>query len=109
MIKPSDYPADAVGNLVVYVPGSAGREAEAPVIIQNHLDMVTVKTDDKEHNFSTDPLSLQVEEGWLLADRTTLGADNGIGCAGGHSPREQLEIATVPPFWHLLTALLERL
>jgi len=73
--------ADDAGNLVVYVPGSSGRESEPPVIVQNHLDMVTVKTGDKVHDFSVDPLTLQVEEGWLLADRTTLGADNGVGCA----------------------------
>ncbi|MEP5763006.1 MAG: beta-Ala-His dipeptidase [Halieaceae bacterium] len=72
---------DTAGNLVVYVPGSVGREQDPVVIIQNHLDMVTVKTDDKQHDFSTEPLSLQVEEGWLLADRTTLGADNGLGAA----------------------------
>jgi dipeptidase D len=72
---------DAAGNLVVYVPGSSEREQQSPVVIQNHLDMVTVKTDDKEHNFSADPLMLRVVDGWLLADRTTLGADNGLGCA----------------------------
>jgi dipeptidase D len=72
---------DSRGNVVVQVPASSGRESEAPVIIQNHLDMVTVKTDDKQHDFHSDSLSLKVEQGWLLADRTTLGADNGIGCA----------------------------
>ena len=76
-----DWKTDGRGNLVVYVPGSEGRREESPVIIQNHLDMVTVKTDDKQHDFESDPLTLHVEEGWLLADRTTLGADNGIGCA----------------------------
>lgn len=75
------WKTDARGNLVVYVPGTAGRERADPVIIQNHLDMVTVKTDDKQHDFERDPLTLAVEDGWLLADRTTLGADNGIGCA----------------------------
>lgn len=75
------WQTDARGNLVVRVPGSAGRESESAVIIQNHLDMVTVKTDDKQHDFTRDPLALKVEEDWLLADRTTLGADNGIGCA----------------------------
>ena len=73
--------SDARGNVVIKVPGSPGRESEPVVIVQNHLDMVTVKTDDKTHDFATDPLTLQVEDGWLLADRTTLGADNGIGCA----------------------------
>ncbi|WP_116369101.1 beta-Ala-His dipeptidase [Parahaliea mediterranea] len=75
------WKTDTVGNLVVYVPGSAGREGEEAVIIQNHLDMVTVKTEDKAHDFHRDPLDLQVVDGWLRADRTTLGADNGIGCA----------------------------
>lgn len=72
---------DAIGNLVVYVPASPGREGNGTVIIQNHLDMVTVKNGDKTHDFFTDPLSLKVEDGWLLADQTTLGADNGVGCA----------------------------
>ena len=76
-----EWATDDEGNLVVRVPGSTGREQESPVIIQNHLDMVTVKTEDKAHDFSADPLSLQVKEGWLCADRTTLGADNGVGCA----------------------------
>ena len=72
---------DEVGNLVVTVPASPGMEGKGTVIIQNHLDMVTVKTGDKEHDFYTQPLTLEVKEGWLKADRTTLGADNGIGCA----------------------------
>ena len=72
---------DAQGNLVVSVAATPGRENGARVIIQNHLDMVTVKTAGKEHDFTSDPLSLVVEEGWLRADRTTLGADNGVGCA----------------------------
>ncbi|MEJ2531149.1 MAG: beta-Ala-His dipeptidase [Halioglobus sp.] len=72
---------DDAGNLVVTVAASAGREDRPAVIIQNHLDMVTVKTGDKEHDFHTQPLALQVADGWLSADRTTLGADNGVGCA----------------------------
>ncbi len=76
-----EWRQDDAGNLVVYVKGSAGREQESAVVIQNHLDMVTVKTDDAQHDFSNDGLTLQVENGWLLADRTTLGADNGLGCA----------------------------
>ncbi len=75
------WQTDAVGNVVVRVPASAGREGSGTVVVQNHLDMVTVKTEDKEHDFSRDPLDLRVVDGWLQADRTTLGADNGIGCA----------------------------
>lgn len=75
------YQLDEVGNIVVRVPASSGREERPVVIVQNHLDMVTVKTSDKVHDFERDPLTLQVKEGWLSADRTTLGADNGVGCA----------------------------
>lgn len=76
-----EHAGDAAGNLVVYVPASPGHEAAETVVIQNHLDMVTVKTGDKEHDFNKDPLTLSVEDGWLTADRTTLGADNGLGAA----------------------------
>ena len=72
---------DDEGNIVVAVAASAGMEDHGTVIIQNHLDMVTVKTGDKDHDFDHDPLQLQVVDGWLSADRTTLGADNGVGCA----------------------------
>ena len=75
------WKSDAAGNLVIYVPGTPGYQNHPTVIIQNHLDMVTVKTADKEHDFSQDPLALKIEDGWLLADRTTLGADNGVGAA----------------------------
>ncbi len=72
---------DEVGNLLVSVPASGAMEGRPTVIIQNHLDMVTVKTGDKTHDFHTQPLTLEVKDGWLKADRTTLGADNGLGCA----------------------------
>ena len=72
---------DTEGNIVVSVAASPGREGRATVLIQNHLDMVTVKTSDKVHDFERDPLDLRVQDGWLSADRTTLGADNGVGCA----------------------------
>ncbi len=72
---------DAFGNLVIRVPATPGMETRPTLIIQNHVDMVTVKADDKEHDFFHDPLTLQTEDDWLLADRTTLGADNGVGCA----------------------------
>jgi dipeptidase D len=77
----ADYKVDQAGNLVIYVPGSTGRETEGPVVIQNHLDMVTVKRDDIEHDFEQDALELKTNDGWLTANGTTLGADNGLGCA----------------------------
>lgn len=72
---------DAVGNVIIYVPGKNGREKDAPVIIQNHIDMVTDALAGREIDFSRDPIKTLVDGDWLTADRTTLGADNGIGCA----------------------------
>lgn len=72
---------DTAGNLVVYVPATPGHESAQTVAIQNHLDMVTVKTAETNHDFKEDPLTLQVDNGWLKATGTTLGADNGVGVA----------------------------
>lgn len=93
---------DDEGNLVVSVAATEGREAHPAVIIQNHLDMVTVKTADKDHDFSRDPLSLQVQDGWLSADRTTLGADNGVGCAAALAVMTDPEVEH-PPLQLLFT------
>lgn len=95
-----EHAGDAAGNLVVYVPASPGCEAAQTVVIQNHLDMVTVKTGDKEHDFNSDPLTLKVEDGWLKADRTTLGADNGLGAAAA------LAVMTDPTVLHPALELL---
>lgn len=72
---------DGVGNVIVYVPASAGYENHQTVIIQNHMDMVTDATPDRKINFAQDPIVTFRDGDWIKADRTTLGADNGIGCA----------------------------
>ncbi len=77
----STWKEDAKGNVVVYVPASEDRKDAEPLLVQNHVDMVCDNTPDRSINFETDPIELKLEGDWLLADRTTLGADNGIGCA----------------------------
>jgi len=72
---------DPAGNLVIQVPASAGYEDAPTLILQGHMDMVCEKTPDSPHNFATDPIRCIVDGDWLHADRTTLGADNGIGIA----------------------------
>lgn len=72
---------DAVGNVIIYVPATAGYENHETVIIQNHMDMVTDATPDRNINFAQDPIVTLRDGDWIKADRTTLGADNGIGCA----------------------------
>jgi dipeptidase D len=76
-----DHSADTVGNLVVRVPATPGMEQRPTVIVQGHMDMVCEKTPDSPHNFATDPIRSSIAGDWLSADRTTLGADNGIALA----------------------------
>jgi dipeptidase D len=73
--------ADDAGNLVIRVPGRGAGEGAQALILQGHMDMVCEKTPDSPHDFSKDPLKLTTEGEWLHADRTTLGADNGIALA----------------------------
>lgn len=78
-----EYKVDKAGNIIIYVPGKNGRENDAPVIVQNHIDMVTDAIPSKKINFQEDKLDILVDGDWVTADGTTLGADNGIGCAAG--------------------------
>ena len=70
---------DEVWNVIVKKPAYKGYEKHSPVMIQGHIDMVCVKTAESNHNFDTDPLELYVEDGFLKAKGTTLGADCGHG------------------------------
>lgn len=72
---------DGVGNVIVYVPATQGREKEVPLIVQNHMDMVTDALPEKRIDFTRDPITTFREGDWIKAEGTTLGADNGIGCA----------------------------
>ncbi|MCP4213222.1 MAG: aminoacyl-histidine dipeptidase [bacterium] len=72
---------DAVKNIVIKVPGGPGYENAPIVVIQGHMDMVCEKTPDSPHDFSKDPIKMVFEGEWLTADKTTLGADNGIAIA----------------------------
>ena len=72
---------DAAGNVIMRAAATPGMEKRRGVILQGHMYMVPQKTGDSKHNFLTDPITTLVEGDWLTADRTTLGADNGIGVA----------------------------
>lgn len=70
---------DKVGNVIIYIPGSEGFQKSKPVLIQNHIDMVTDAIPEKIINFLNDPIEPYVDGDWVKAKGTTLGADNGIG------------------------------
>ena len=72
--------ADAFGNVVLRKPATPGREGRPAVVLQAHLDMVG-QSRDVGFDFETRPIQAFVEQGWVFADGTTLGADDGIGVA----------------------------
>lgn len=72
---------DRRGNLVVRKPASPGREGRPTVVLQAHLDMVCEQDRGGTHDFRRDPIRPVVDGGWVRAQGTTLGADDGIGAA----------------------------
>ena len=75
------YRTDETGNLVICKPASAGMEGAPGVVLQSHVDMVCEKNSDVPFDFMNDPIRTCIEEGWVKACGTTLGADDGIGMA----------------------------
>lgn len=72
---------DAVGNVIIKKPASAGMEDRKTVILQSHLDMVHQKNADTDFDFSTQGIQSYIDGDWVKAKGTTLGADNGMGVA----------------------------
>lgn len=72
---------DVAGNVIMRKPASPGYENRKGVILQAHMDMVPQKSPDSKHNFETDPIETHITDGWVYANNTTLGADDGIGVA----------------------------
>ena len=77
----TEFKEDKVGNIIAYVPASKGYEKAPTVVLQGHIDMVCEKNKDKKFDFENDPIQLKKVDGWITADGTTLGSDNGIGVA----------------------------
>ena len=72
---------DETGNVLIRKPATPGYENRKTVILQSHMDMVCDKLVDVEFDFDHDAIKTYVEGEWLTAEGTTLGADDGIGCA----------------------------
>ncbi len=76
-----DTKVDETGNVIIRKPATPGMENRQTVILQSHMDMVCDKLVDVEFDFDNDPIRTYVDGEWLTAEGTTLGADDGIGCA----------------------------
>lgn len=72
---------DEAGNVLISKAATPGREGAPVVILQTHMDMVCEKNRDKKIDFENDPIEPYIEDGWVKANGTTLGADCGIGIA----------------------------
>ena len=72
---------DELLNVIIKRKGTGKLENAKTLILQGHTDMVCEKTNDSDHDFSKDPIELIEEDGFLRANNTTLGADNGIAIA----------------------------
>lgn len=76
-----EYVVDKAGNVIIKKQATPGFEARPTLILQSHMDMVCEKDSNVAHNFDTDPIDIYVEDDWVKAKGTTLGADNGMGIA----------------------------
>lgn len=87
---------DKAGNLLIFKNASPGKENYGIITLQAHLDMVCEKNEGTDHDFLTDPLDLYIEDGYIKARGTTLGADNGIGVAAALAVLDSSDISHGP-------------
>ena len=72
---------DEAGNVLIVKSAAPGYESVPAIVLQSHSDMVCEKNEGVEHDFAKDPIKYEIEDGWMIAPDTTLGADCGIGIA----------------------------
>lgn len=72
---------DETGNVLIRKPATPGMENKETIVLQSHMDMVCENTPERQIDFMNDPIETYVDGEWLKAKGTTLGADDGIGCA----------------------------
>lgn len=72
---------DPTGNVLIRKPATSGKETCKTVVLQGHLDMVHEKSLDSLFDFDQQGIQMYVDNDWVRAKETTLGADNGIGVA----------------------------
>lgn len=76
-----DTYVDKIGNVIITKPATKGMENRKTIILQSHIDMVHQKNSDTDFDFDTQGIQSYIDNDWVKAKGTTLGADNGIGAA----------------------------
>jgi|TARA_B110001450_G_scaffold255755_1_gene284134 dipeptidase D len=84
---------DGTGNVVIVKSATSNMENRKTVILQSHLDMVHEKNNDVDFDFDNSGIKMYVDNDWVRAEGTTLGADNGLGVATIMSVLESNEIS----------------
>ncbi len=87
---------DDIGNVLIRKPASKGMEKKQSVVLQSHVDMVCEKNNDVEFDFDNDAIQAWIDDGWVKAKGTTLGADDGIGIAAQLAILESTELQHGP-------------
>ena len=88
---------DKTGNVLITKEAAKGKENVPTLVLQAHQDMVCEKNPGVSFDFKTQPIQYVIEDGWMIAKDTTLGADDGIGVAAclallaGEEPMGKLE------------------
>ena len=93
---------DLVGNVIIRKPATSGMENRKMVTLQSHLDMVHQKNNNTDFDFDTQGIEMFIENDWVKAKGTTLGADNGMGVAAIMALLESKDIQH-PPLEALFT------
>ena len=73
--------SDKAGNVIMKVPATKGCEDYPSIALQGHMDMVCVKREGSDHDFSKDPIKVTTDGKNVWSEDTSLGADNGIAIA----------------------------
>jgi len=93
---------DEVGNVIIRKQATSGMENRKCVTLQSHLDMVHQKNNDTVFDFYSQGIEMFIDEDWVKAKGTTLGADNGMGVAAIMALLESTDIPH-PPLEALFT------
>lgn len=87
---------DEVGNVIIRKPATPGMENRKGIILQGHLDMVPQNNKETPHDWEKDPITTKIDGEWVRAEGTTLGADNGMGCANAMAVLEATDLQHGP-------------
>ena len=87
--------SDSVGNLVIKKPAQNSSSTKA-VVLQGHMDMVCEKVPASKHDFAKDPIKPMIEDGWVTAQETSLGADDGVAIAASMAIMEAKDLKHGP-------------